>query len=124
MNGVYIRKKDIGELLELCRPYFKKFEKKLNDGYLKKIVIVERERMKKLADVAENVDFYFTQPKYAKRMLFWKKMDEKELLSSLQKSLGVIGKIRETDWDIEKIKDRLVKMTDPKNRGNCCGRFE
>lgn len=117
MNGVYIRRKSLNKLVELCRPYLAKYGKKMSDEYLKKIVIIEKERMKKLADVAENVDIYFAEPKYKKELLFWKKMTEKELLSSLQKSWETVGKMRRADWSVEKIKNKLINVADPKSKG-------
>jgi len=117
MNGVYIRKKNIDELTELCRPYFSRYGKRISDKYLKRIVVVERARMKKLADAAENASFYFKKPKYNKKLLFWKKMSKKDLLRSLGKSQEILESILEKKWELEKIKSELMNAADPKNRG-------
>jgi nondiscriminating glutamyl-tRNA synthetase len=117
MNGIYIRKKNIKELAQLCRPYLEKYEDKLSGGYLEKIVTIERERTQKLADIADGAEIYFETPAYEKKLLFWKEMEEKDLLDSLQKSLKAIGEIEEKNWNLEKIKDALMNAADPKNRG-------
>jgi nondiscriminating glutamyl-tRNA synthetase len=117
MNGMYIRKKDIKDLAELSRPYLEKYEDKLNDEYLKKIVTVERERMQKITDIADGAEIYFETPQYEKKLLIWKKMEESELPDSLQKALEVIGETKENDWSLDNIKNAFMEAADPKNRG-------
>ncbi|MFA5871142.1 MAG: glutamate--tRNA ligase [Parcubacteria group bacterium] len=123
MNGLYIREKNIKELVDLCRPYLepsfaKATEgKKLPDDYLEKIVSVERERMKKLSDIAENADFYFKQPTYEKDLLIWKKMKGAELIESLRRSLTALDGIPDNKWNIENLSSILLEAADPKNRG-------
>ncbi len=114
MNGMYIRKKDIKDLVRLCRPYLEKYEEKLSDEYLEKIVTIERERMHKLSDIAEGSEIYFNAPNYEKEMLFWKKMVSEEIHQSLQKSLKVIGDIEEDEWNLENLKNKLINAADPR----------
>lgn len=117
MNGVYIRKKDAGELAELCRPYIEKYKDKLSDEYLERIIMVEKERMKKLSDIKEIAKIYVEEPIHEKNLLFWKEMKKDELLKSLQKSLAVIGETREEEWTMENLKNVLMAAADPGNRG-------
>jgi len=117
MNGLYIREKNMKDLVELCRPYLKKYEEKSSDEYLEKIVAVERERMKKLSDIAENTEFYFDAPKYDKKILKWNDMADDDLQESLNKSLDIFSGIEEGDWTLENIKDKLMAAADLKNRG-------
>ncbi|MDD5489211.1 MAG: glutamate--tRNA ligase, partial [Candidatus Moranbacteria bacterium] len=117
MNGLYIRKKNSSELAELCRAYLEKYKDKLSNKYLEKIVTVERERMRKLSDVANGAEIYFETPKYESKLLAWKKTDKKEILASLQKSLEVVGEIGEKEWELENLKNKLMGAADPKNRG-------
>ena len=117
MNGLYIRKKNIKELVELCRPYLAKYEEKLSDEYLEKIVSVERERMKKISDIAENIEFYFDAPEYDPKILKWKDMSDDDLKKSLDKSLGILSGTEERSWDLENLKNRLMEAADPGSRG-------
>lgn len=114
MNGMYIREKKIGELAELCRPYLEKYNGKLSDDYLEKIVAVERERMKKLSDIADGAEIYFEAPVYGKNILKWKGMSDDDLQKSLEKSFGIIGEIGESDWKLENIKNSLMAVADPR----------
>ncbi|HLM84130.1 MAG TPA: glutamate--tRNA ligase [Candidatus Bathyarchaeia archaeon] len=117
MNGMYIREKDIKELAELCRPYLEKYKEKFSDDYLRKIVAVERERMKKLSDIAENTEFYFSAPEYDPKILKWKNISDGDLKKSLEKSLEIFSRIDEKNWELEKIKSELMASADPTNRG-------
>jgi len=117
MNGVYIRGKSTSEIAELCRPYLKKYEEKLSDEYLEKIVLIEKERMKKLSDIAENTEFYFDSPEYKKELLRWKNMDDQGIEKSLKKSEKIISSIKENNWTLENLKNKLMAAADPKNRG-------
>jgi glutamyl-tRNA synthetase len=117
MNGLYIREKNIKELVEICRPYLAKYEEKLSGDYLEKIVSVERERMKKISDIAENTEFYFDFPEYDEKILKWKDMSGDILKKSLEKSLDIFSGIEEKNWDLENLKNKLMEAADPKNRG-------
>jgi nondiscriminating glutamyl-tRNA synthetase len=113
MNAHYIKQKSHTELLELCQPYLKKYlienKFKADDKLLKKIIQVEQERIKKLSDITENIDFYFSLPKYDKGLLSWKEMGEKELLDSLARSLKIINGIENESFELETIKERLFE---------------
>lgn len=117
MNGVYIRGKNIDELIGLCKPYLKEYKDELADDYLKRIIVVEKERMKKLSDIAENTKFYFEPPEYKKEMLRWKNMSDENIAGSLQKSLEILSGIEEKNWLLDNLKEKLLAAADPKNRG-------
>lgn len=126
MNGNYIRKKDIRELADLCRDYIENYIKSLknmpdknllNSEYYQKIAAVEKERMKKLSDITDNIDFYFFSPDCPKDILKWKNMGDSETGKSLEKSNEILGEIKEKEWNLENIKEKLLSAADPKNRG-------
>jgi nondiscriminating glutamyl-tRNA synthetase len=126
MNGLYIREKNIKELAGLCRPYLeialsairrKGGNQNISNEYLERIVSVERERMKKLSDIDENTEFYFSSPEYDPKILKWKEMSGDDLKKTLEKSLKIFSGIEESDWTLEKIKDKLMAAADAKNRG-------
>jgi nondiscriminating glutamyl-tRNA synthetase len=114
MNGLYLRQKDPKELVKLCRPYL---ETGLPSEYLERMMTVERERMKKLSDIAENIEFYFSAPKYQGDLLKWKNMKGSEVKTSLEKSLGIINSIKKSDWSLDNLQKSLMAAADPKNRG-------
>lgn len=125
MNGMYIRKKEAGELLELCRPFFEKYlrnqvsqkETGLPDEYLAKVVTVEKERMKTLADISENTGFYFNSPEYDSELLKWKDMQKSDVQESLEKAKDILESIADDKWNLDNLKDTLMAAADAENRG-------
>ena len=122
INGAYIRKMDLDELTKLCMPYLieaKLIEKKdtrykiqdtneiVDFDYLKKVVALEQERMKKLSEIRESARFIFVEKlEYEKDLLIWKKMSLDEVKKNLKLTYQELEKIDEKDW----IKDSLEKV--------------
>ena len=69
INSQHIRKMDLDKLTKKCQPYFKEN----NDfDYLKKIVSLEKKRIKKLSEIKELTQFFFTDKlDYDKNLLIW-----------------------------------------------------
>jgi nondiscriminating glutamyl-tRNA synthetase len=105
MNAHYIKKKGDEELVRLCDPYLEKYVKEksfnLDENLKYKIVRIEKERMKKLSDIIENIDFYFQQPEYDRELLTWKDMSEKEIIRSLEISKNCLSNIANDEFNLE-----------------------
>jgi glutamyl/glutaminyl-tRNA synthetase len=55
-------------------------------------------------------DFFFKEKlEYDKKLLIWQKMTEKDLQKNLKKCYKILKKIKESDWQREKIKEGLMK---------------
>lgn len=111
LNGQYIKKKTPEELLSLTKKYLQDFCEKNgwveNEALFLKIVTIEKERMKKLSDVTENIDFYFSLPEYEVKKLFWKEMTDREVQESLQKAESILEQLEE-NFDSEEIKNLFL----------------
>ena len=136
-NSYYIRQKPLDELTWLCIPYlieeglikpiFKikqyppayggmdlkqiyqisETKEEVNFEYLKKIISLYQERLKKLSEISELADFFFKEKlEYKKDLLSWKEMKDKEILEVLTKLEKIISKIKSDDWN----KDNLEKV--------------
>ena len=123
INGTYIRKMNIEELTKLCVPYLVEAElikkvagikyrvlstdEEVNFDYLKKVVALEQERMKKLSEIGESVRFIFVDKlEYEKELLLWKKMSHEEVKNNLELIYQELEKINEKDF----MKDNLEKV--------------
>jgi glutamyl/glutaminyl-tRNA synthetase len=143
LNGFYIRRKPLEELTELCIPYlikagliipvFKegrfpatfggsfisskfitKNRQEIDFETIKKAVFIYQERLKKLSEIAELVDFLFKEKMdYKKELLLWKDMDYNDVASSIDKSINILSKIK--NWNKDSIEKELLKGTE--NRG-------
>lgn len=140
LNGFYIRQKSAEKLTELCLPYlieagliepqfkteqyppayggaeltqtFKISEtgEEINIDYLKKIIGLHQERLKKLSEITEFADFFFKKElKYDRELLKWGSMTDKEIKSSLEKLENLLSEIKTGDFT----KDGLEKILMP-----------
>jgi len=113
LNGFYIRQKSIDRLTELCLPYLKE-NGLIKDGaieieYLKKIVSIYRERLKKLSEISELTDFFFRDKlEYDKDLLRWKEMTDKEIKNSLNRLEKILSKIKPEGFRKENLEKILI----------------
>ena len=143
INGMYIREMDLDELTKLCTPYLintglieeitnsklqitnksqnSKF-KIQNSGefidfeYLKKVIGLEQERMKKLSEIGESVNFIFVDKlEYEKDLLIWKKMSFEEVKNNLGLVYDELEKIDEKDFTKDNLEKVLRNLMEEKN---------
>lgn len=117
---------------ELIKPYFEtesypfvfygvktistKFEikelgKQISFQELMKIIGLYQERLKKLSEIPELIDFFFKEKlDYLPELLRWKEMNNKEIEEVLNKLTKVLNKIKEEDWTKREIGEILLKL--------------
>ncbi len=109
LNGYYIRQKPLNELTELCRPYLPEAEKE----FLKKIVGLHQERLKKLSEITELTDFFFQDElNYDKELLRWKENDDEKMATSLDKLKKLLSEISERNWAKENLEKIIMAETE------------
>ncbi len=113
LNGFYLRQKSIDRLTELCLPHLKESglinEEVIDLEYLKKIIAIYQERLKKLSEISELTDFFFKEKlEYDKNLLKWAEMSDKEILNSLEKLKKLLSKIKTEDWTKENLENLLL----------------
>lgn len=118
-NSWYIRHKDEKELVTLSIPYLKEsglLPKKLtheNIHYIHKIVHIEKDRIKKLSDLPELVDYFFKKIKYDQSLLLWKNQTVEQAVNNLSQLLDYIDKLDEgkdfTKMNLEKLILQYIK---------------
>jgi len=140
LNGFYIRQRSVDKLTELCLPYlieeglitpvFKteqyppayggmeisqnyrisETKEEINFDYLKKIISIYQERLKKLSEISELTDFFFKDKlAYEKELLKWKGMTDEEVFQSLDKLEKILSEIKLESF----IKENLNKIILP-----------
>lgn len=133
MNGMYIRKMDLDKLAEKCLPYFEKWfeeNKEVLDtqrgvqhlpadlDYIKKIVKVERERLKKLSDITQNIKFFYSDDlKYDPKKIVWKKSTKQDTKKNLQLSLELINDISDQDFTKENLEIQFKELIEKEKIG-------
>lgn len=88
MNGEYIRAKSTSELVELVKPYWLAAGydvPKFSDEYLQAVMDLEKDRLKKLSEIAERTKYFFVEtPELDSEKLVWKKSTPEETKQSLR----------------------------------------
>ncbi|PJA92353.1 glutamate--tRNA ligase [Candidatus Kuenenbacteria bacterium CG_4_9_14_3_um_filter_39_14] len=139
LNGHYIRQKNLDELTELCLPYLNPLlpESKSASGrldewtptnvggrgggrydYLKSIVGLEQERLKKLSEIGERTKYFFVKPEYQPELLIWKKSDAKTIKERLEFLKDYLSQIPGENWTRETVGEALVEKIKHKGYTN------
>jgi len=114
MNGQYIKKLTIAELVKLVRPYLE--EKGLLKGkevegeWLEKIVVLYQPRIRTLAQIAEDADFFFlAEVHYQKEAVeeFLRKDYVPDLLARVGERLEKVG-----SFTVEEIENQMRNLAD------------
>lgn len=112
-NSHYIRKLSIDELLTYCQPYLPTAD----PVYLKQIIALEQERLKKLSDITELTDFFFPEVlQYEPALLVWKKSTAEATRAVLQKLLSLLA--AHSDWSAANLEATLLTWIKAQGLGN------
>jgi glutamyl-tRNA synthetase len=101
-NQYYIRQLSDNLLFEKCKPYLPK-NIDFTDEQIIKMLNLEKERAKTLAEIGESVKFFFEAPKYDKKLLIWKETSLLETKKSLEKLCDILEKLAEEEFTKEKL---------------------
>lgn len=124
-NGYYIRQMSLEKLTELCLPYLvnrgmidmlnhDKLKNKITGeeitfAYLKKVVALEQERLKKLSDIGAATEFFFADNlTYEPELLIWKKMNGEAVKKNLKEILEALKKIPPDNWTDDSLEEALL----------------
>jgi len=82
INGQYIKNMDLDDLTMNCLPYL---SKEVDIKYAKKVIALEKQRIKKLSEIGELTKFFFTDKlEYDKELLIWKDLTLKQVKNNLK----------------------------------------
>ena len=88
----------------------------INFDYIKKVVSLEQERLKKLSEIGELARFFFEgQLKYEPELLIWKKLTLKQVKENLKLIDELLEKIPEQDWTDDSIEEGIMSYLKAKN---------
>jgi len=87
--------------------------------WLKDVVGLYQERLKKLSEIGELTDFFFKDKiDYDRKLLKWKEMTDKEVSESLSRSEKILSRIGEKDFTKDNLERRLLLEAEKlKSRG-------
>ena len=122
INKEYLKKLPIEKIIEEIE---KRFPKNCQDAnIIKRIASIILDRINVYSDIdamiANNeIQYFFESPKVPKEIMVWKKGGtEKEAAENLSLVSEILNKLSEKDFDVEKLKEVLMKIAEEKGRGN------
>lgn len=98
MNGHYVRQLNLDKLVDLCLPFLSTSFSEQDKKYIKKVVALEQERLKKISDIKEATEYFFNEPLYDKELLKWRKSDLSEAKEKLNFLHLELEKVPEENW--------------------------
>lgn len=101
INGVYIRKTSNEKLLQLIKPHLKVWKLEIGNWKLKKIIPLIKERIVKLTDANDLIDFFVKDIKYDSKLLFAKGGDKKLVKKQLSAVVEELSTIK--NWNLKNI---------------------
>jgi glutamyl-tRNA synthetase len=114
MNGVYLRKLNLGEFIQQAKPFLdkslpKSVERPLDNNYISQVLPLVQERAKTLAEVPQLVNFFFLDElQYDKDLLLSKGLDVKSATQAITTTLQGLEEV--TTWDATKLEDILRSL--------------
>lgn len=119
-NARYIKQLPIEQLMELCIPYLTEagfISEKTDKQWLSKILTLEKERIKKISDITQLIDFFFVVPDYPADLLIWGKSDKPKILASLKASLAGLSELGADQFTASDIKNIFSQIAERLSNG-------
>ena len=113
LNKQYIKKMPIKELAKRLLEYLPK-----EPANWEKIVALESDRISKLSDIKEGIEYFFEEPVYNSSLLVWKNSDKEKTKIYLEELLKILCDIPESDFTKDTIKSAVWDYTEKQGRGN------
>jgi glutamyl-tRNA synthetase len=105
INGVYIREKSEKALVQLIKPFA---PKGMGDSLINQTIPLVKQRLRKLSDYPELVDFFLKEPKVEAKSLFEKGENKKLIKEQLEISLEDLATVKA--WKAKSLEDLFRKL--------------
>ena len=116
ISAQQIKKMSVDDLYDLAIPFLKEkefyknaSESKQQEEYIKKILMVEKERLEKSTEVGEENQFFFAEEvSINSDDMRWKDSKDEDTKNNLEKASGALESISDEEWKLNKIEEILL----------------
>ena len=110
-NGYYIRQTNLDKLVKLCLPFLYGLDnKKYSSEYIKQVISLEQERLKKISDIKDLTKFFFIDKlNYSAELLLWKKMTAEQAIASLKAAKKLLTDQDEAQYSSRQLKNLFLR---------------
>ncbi len=118
INAFFIRQMSLQRLAEHCLPYLQKagLAAASDSKTIEPMVQLYQERIKKLSEVPELLNFFFKKPEYSANQLFWKNTSKEDTAKALQELKAVLQSIEEKNWNKETLETTILSYIEQQTR--------
>jgi glutamyl/glutaminyl-tRNA synthetase len=111
INASFIRQMPLERLTELCMPYLKETGLVTNESVsnIEPMIKLYQERIRKLSEIPQLIDFFFKKPEYAVGQLVWKNNSEQEIKRALQELELLATAISDEQWNKETLEKIILQ---------------
>jgi glutamyl-tRNA synthetase len=116
-NGYYIRQLSPDKYYELALPYLEDLivAGGKDEAYVKSVIALEQERLKKLSELPELTSLFFAREiEYDKDLLIWKNLTAEQVKTNLEKLKELLDKIPAGEWTHHSVKDSIMTYIEAK----------
>lgn len=116
LNAYYIRHTDAEKLIVYLKPFLPVswFNKPV---FLKKIINLEKERMKNLKEFGTAIRFFFHLPEYRADLLIWQTTPRSEILDNLKAAESLLKNFSEKSFTKSEFETPLMDLANQRGRG-------
>ncbi len=118
MNGEYLKKMDFAEFVKVVEPFLSGAMKE-NKNQLEKILRLEKNRISRLAEIGQGIEYLFNDKlEYAPQLLIWKKSNQEKTLNNLRLLTAELEKYEAGEWTKEKLEKNIIAFITNSNLSN------
>ena len=117
LNSRYFKEMKTETILERLKPFLEAEKISASEETLKKIIEIERGRMKTLKDFMKSSAFFFKLPDYEASLLQWKQEPITKVKTTLEKTLAVLEEIAPEKFTHPIILKSLSELVGKEGRG-------
>lgn len=121
INSQYIRNLPLRELVALALPFWETLginTQTYPKTYLEAILVLEKDRLRKMSEIGERTKYFFFQPEYEKQLLVWKKSDEADAKAKLQQLYDFFAQLPENEFTKNILEEKLKNFIAVNNYDN------
>jgi glutamyl/glutaminyl-tRNA synthetase len=115
INGAYIRKLSLEDLFARISEYLPEESKNKPKEFILKVLKLEQERLKKLSEIGERVQYFFREPKYDPVLLVWKKGSREGTRSGLESLKEFLTSLDLDEFTKDNLETKIKKFISKKN---------
>lgn len=117
LNAQYIKRLSIDELVDALAPFVPIAWMEQRD-LMRRIAIVEQNRLKRLTEFFESAKFFFELPDYEASLLIWKESESANMKENLLAVQNILGGFIDASFTKEGLEKALMPLAEERGRGD------